>query len=154
MLLDRSRRRTLAVVLLSVVAPACSHKQSAEIGKPDDPAVIEASKSVEQFHALVNDGRYREVCQIAEPGAFAAVTNLSCAEFLARLHEKLGAVKVIKPSPKPTLVERSSGTMVRVALNYYTWFVKGPAGEHFEWRIQGKKVSLTNYDVNADALAP
>ena len=63
------------MVLLSVVAPACSHKQSAEIGKPDDPAVIEASKSVEQFHALVNDGRYREVCQIAEPGAFAAVSE-------------------------------------------------------------------------------
>ncbi len=114
---------------------------------------MKAEKSVEQFHARLSDGQYQEVCRISEAGAFAAVSDLPCPDFLAFMHRKLRAVVDVKLSTVPNLVVRPSSDTVRVALNYFTKFQNRPVGEHFECRVKGQQISLTSYLVNAAALS-
>lgn len=155
--MDRSSKTWLLVIvpILAVIAVwlILTHRAAVRVGEPNEPVVVRAAEAVDRFHAGVNEERYQEVCLTAEPGAFAGVTELPCANFLAYLRQKLGTAMVAKRVQSPIVENVPSGAKVHVSLSYETGYQNGTAREHFEWRINGPQVSLTSYKVDADALS-
>ena len=147
------RWKKFTFLLASVLAGACRRNDAPRVGNPDDPAVVRAGEAVDYFHAGINEGRYQELCQTTETGAFAAVTSLPCSDFLAYLHQKLGTFIAARRSQLPAVEDRPSGAMVRVELSYETDYKNGAAHERFGWRINGSRVTLTSYEVEAEALS-
>ena len=123
------------------------------VGDPDSPAARIADSAVATFHDEFNHQRYETICQAADPDAFRSITALSCPEFLAYVRERLGSVQESKRSQLPVMEDASEDRPVRMGLKYATRFERDSGTEHFNWRVDAGKATLTSYSVSAEALS-
>jgi hypothetical protein len=108
---------------------------------------------VGRFHDRLTGRRYSEICGMAEPSALKGVTQLSCPDFLEYVRAHLGVVHSSRRTQLPVVQARPASEPIRVGLNYTTTFDNDTANEHFEWRIDGDKVTLISYKVVSPALS-
>jgi hypothetical protein len=114
---------------------------------PGEPAFQAAAKATLGFHAALSEGRFSEICSVAEKGAFRAVTELGCSEFLAYLHGELGEYE---SNSLPSWYVEKGTLSPRVAVEMRTRYERAEARESFDWRVAGDSglVKLTSYHVN------
>jgi hypothetical protein len=101
--------------------------------------------AVTSFHAELAKGQYADLCKAAEPAAFSATTGLSCPEFLAFVHDKLGDALETMRTDRSQVEDRRVGQPIRVELPYATRYQRGLALEHFGWRVGGVQPILYSY---------
>ena len=120
-------------------APAVPQELLRPVG-PDDPPARAASDAVTQFHAAISEGRYADACQVALPGTF-----LSCPEFLASVHDQIGAVEYAE---RTGFSGRSDDKQVEVTLKFATHYAHGGSHETFIWLIREGQTRLWSYDID------
>ena len=149
------RRNLLLTGAILVLAVSTYHAEiRAELmGQPDNPFFVRTDEAVSRFHAGIDRARYNEVCEMAETNAFSSVTGVSCPEYFAYFHQKLGREIATKCVSFPHLNEINANSMVLFVATYETRYEHGLARERFEWRIQGRDSRLVHYSVEAPALS-
>ena len=145
--------RLLAASCVVLTLCACQiPRTKAVVGDPDAPAARMADSAVTIFHDTFNRRQYQTICQAADRDAFRAITALSCADFLAYVHERLGPVQESKRSQLPLLEDARASTPVRVQIRYTTRFERDTGTETFVWRVAAENATLISYNVAADGL--
>jgi hypothetical protein len=144
---------SLVIALVGWEASSSRRRSAIRVGEPNEPVVVQAVDAVDRFHSEVKQERYQDICQAADSGAFLGDTSLPCQEFLVYIHKKLGDPLSARRVQLPSIGDHRQDGAVRVALDYETDYEHGAAREHFEWRIKGKAVILTSYDVVGGALS-
>ena len=120
---------------------------------PEQPAARSAADAVNRFHADLSRREFADVCKMSESNAFSGSSSLPCPLFLAYVHDHLGDVLEARRTQLPITDGRRAGEPVRVGLDYETRYQRGEAHEHFEWRVDGLRITLISYRVESDLLS-
>src|ERR1035438_3478168 len=139
----------LFLVLVLITIGACRREENVN----SDKVAKIAMDAVTLFHAELAQGRYANLCKAAEPTAFSSTTGLSCPEFLAFVHDKLGDALETMRTDRPQVEDPRAGEPVRVELPYATRYQHGLALEHFGWRVGGVQPILYSYTMQSKALS-
>lgn len=126
------RKAMIAAAALIAVA-GCAGKRSAE-------------QAVEQFHQMVDAGRYQEIYRNSDPELKRITSEEQMTAVLSQIHERLGAVR---SSQQSSFNINANNGVSRVQLTYNTEFAAGRATENFNYRVEGGQARLAGYHINS-----
>ena len=132
-------RATLLALVLALCAPGCFFVV--------DTAPAEAE--VEQFHRLLDEGRFETLYAQTGSEFKAASKQEEFVAILEAVHRKLGTVQKCEKTRTDTNVSNRGNS---VGLTYQTTFAEGPATERFSFHIVDGKPVLVGYNVNSNLL--
>ena len=130
------RRLMIAGAALIAVA-GCASKRSAE-------------EAVEQFHQMVDSGRYQEIYRNSDPELKRITSEEQMTALLAQVHDRMGTVRSSRQS---SFNINANNGVSRVVLTYNTEFTSGRATENFNYRVEGGQARLAGYHINSNDLA-
>ena len=133
--------RSLVPIMAAMLALAgCSVSQ--------DKAAGEAA--VEQFHQLLDAGRFHDIYAGSEPEFRQTGSEQAETAELQRIHDRLGGFRSSRETSWRVNFNPAGNI---VTLDYESQFASGPGTENFVFRVRGNAARLAGYHVNSPALA-
>lgn len=132
-------RRASVLLLASLLLASCS------FGKGVGPA----NRSVDQFHRMLDAGRFAEIYEASDPLFKKASKQTEFVRVLEVVHRKLGNFKSGSTVGWNDNVN-ASGEFV--TLNYKSVYASGDAQEQFVFRITNDGADLVGFNINSAAL--
>jgi hypothetical protein len=132
-----SRRPTVAIAALVVVACACSRSREA------------ADAATAHFRERFSAGQYATIYQDAAPEFRASITGPEFDKMMDGVSKKLGRFR--STTQRSWNVHFGTGGKT-ITLGFASEFEKASAVETFVWKSQGDAIVLQGYNINSRAL--